>query len=107
MHAFTGCDKTSSVFRKSKVAFAKLYLKSPEVQKAAAVFSDSSSTTAQVQKTGETCIMRWYGAPAKEVSLNAYRYKFFLKSVATPEDSLIGFLEGPDGEDIGDEKDKN
>lgn len=34
--------------RKSKVAFAKLYLKSPEVQKAAAVFSDPSFTTAQV-----------------------------------------------------------
>lgn len=41
--------------RKSKVVFAKLYLKSPKVQKAAAVFSDPSSTTAQVQ--------RWYGAP--------------------------------------------
>jgi hypothetical protein len=96
LHAFTGCDTTSSAFRKSKLAFAKLYLKSPEVQKAAAVFSDPSSTTAQVQKAGETCILRWYGAPAKEVSLNAYRYKSFLKSVATikPDISCIPPTEG-------------
>ncbi|RVE46742.1 hypothetical protein evm_008605 [Chilo suppressalis] len=58
-------------------------IKSPEIQKAAAVFSHPFSTTAQVQKAGETCILRWYGAPAKEISLNAYRYKSFLKSVAT------------------------
>ncbi|RVE46062.1 hypothetical protein evm_009286 [Chilo suppressalis] len=48
-------------------------IKSPEIQKAAAVFSHPFSTTAQVQKAGETCILRWYGAPAKEISLNAYR----------------------------------
>ncbi|RVE45467.1 hypothetical protein evm_009902 [Chilo suppressalis] len=47
-------------------------IKSPEIQKAAAVFSHPFSTTAQVQKAGETCILRWYGAPAKEISLNAY-----------------------------------
>ncbi|CAG9820117.1 unnamed protein product [Phaedon cochleariae] len=82
LHAFTGYDTTSSAFRKSKVAFAKLYLKSREVHKAAAVFSDPSSTTAQVQKAGETCILRWYGAPAEEVTLNAFRYNSFLKSVA-------------------------
>lgn len=96
LHAFTGCDTTSSVFRKSKVAFAKLYLKSPEVQKAASVFSDPSSTITEVQKAGEICILRWYGAPAKEVSLNAYRYRSFLKSVATikPDISCLPPTEG-------------
>ncbi|CAG9822796.1 unnamed protein product [Phaedon cochleariae] len=54
VHAFTGYDTTASAFRKSKVAFAKLYLKSREVQKAAAVFSVPSSTTAQVQEAGDT-----------------------------------------------------
>lgn len=33
LHAFIGCDTTSSPFRKSKLFFLKLYEKSPEVQK--------------------------------------------------------------------------
>ena len=79
LHALTGCATTSSVFRKSKVAFAKLYLKSPEVQIASAVFLDPSSTTAQVQKAGETCIIRWYWAPAKELPLQCLQVQVFLK----------------------------
>lgn len=96
LHAFTGCDTTSSVFRKSKVAFAKLYLKSPDIKKAAAVFSDPSSTISQIQKAGETCMLRWYGAPAKEAFLNIFRYKSFLKSVANikPDISCLPPTEG-------------
>ena len=91
-----GCDTTSSAFRKSKIALAKLQLKSREVQKAAAVFSDPSSTINQVEEAGKTCVLRWYGAPAKETSLNTYRYKTFLKSVATikPDISCLPPSEG-------------
>ncbi|RVE54038.1 hypothetical protein evm_001441 [Chilo suppressalis] len=92
MEAFTGCDTASSVFRKSKVAFAKLYLKSPEIQKAAAVFSQPFSTTAQVQKAGETCILRWYGAPAK-------RFPSMPTGIEEQEDPLTVSLQGYDGED--------
>lgn len=56
LNAFTGCDTTSAAFRKSKLGFIKLYLKSPDVQGTAAVFSDPSSTKDDVEEAGEKCI---------------------------------------------------
>ncbi|KAJ8883212.1 hypothetical protein PR048_015052 [Dryococelus australis] len=46
LHAFIGCGTTSAAFRKSKV-----------------------------EKLGKKCLLRWYGATAKEISLNLYRYQ--------------------------------
>lgn len=65
LHAFTGCDTTSAAFRKSKLGFIKLYLKSPDVQGAAAVFSAPSSTKDDIEEAGKKCILRWYGPHLK------------------------------------------
>lgn len=83
LHAFTGCDSTSATFRRSKQGFIKLYQKHPEIRKAAEVFHNPSSLHAEVEKAGQLCMLKWYGAPAKESSLNTYRYHSFLKSVAS------------------------
>lgn len=82
LHAFTGCDTTSAAFRKSKIGFVKNYQKYPDIREAAAVFSDPTSSHDEVWQAGHKCILRWYGATAKEKSLNFYRYQSFVKSVA-------------------------
>lgn len=74
LHAFTGCDSTSAAFRKSKLALIKLYKKCPEIRRAAKVFHNCSSPHADVEEAGRSCMLKWYGAPAKERSLNDYRY---------------------------------
>uniref|UniRef100_A0A8D8WE27 Uncharacterized protein n=1 Tax=Cacopsylla melanoneura TaxID=428564 RepID=A0A8D8WE27_9HEMI len=96
VHAFTGCDTTSSAFKKSKVIFCRLYLKSPDLKEAAAVFSDPSASQEDVHKAGITCFLKWYGAPTKETSLNAYRYQTFVKSVTNvkPDISSLPPTEG-------------
>uniref|UniRef100_A0A8D8RSN3 Uncharacterized protein n=1 Tax=Cacopsylla melanoneura TaxID=428564 RepID=A0A8D8RSN3_9HEMI len=70
LHSLRG-DTTSSAFRKSKLIFCRLYLKSPDLKEAAAVFSDPSASQEDVHKAGITCFLKWYGAPTKETSLNA------------------------------------
>lgn len=96
LHAFTGCDTTSSPFRKSKLFFFKLYEKSPEVQNAAKVFSSPSSSQAEVEEAGKTCFLKWYGAPPGEKSLNLHRYHSFVKSVVSikPDISTLPPTEG-------------
>ncbi|KAL1446574.1 hypothetical protein WDU94_012208 [Cyamophila willieti] len=58
LHSFTGCDTTSSAFRK-KVIFCRLYLKSPEIQEAAAVFSNPHTSQEDVHKAGVICFLKW------------------------------------------------
>src|SRR5688572_11493360 len=68
LHAFTGCDTISAAFRKSKVGFIRLYQKHPDIRKAAEFFSSPFSSQAGVGEAGHKCILRLYGAPAKERS---------------------------------------
>ncbi|KAJ8880843.1 hypothetical protein PR048_017314 [Dryococelus australis] len=77
-----GCDQTSEAFRKSKVGFIKLYQKNHHIHKATEVFSQSTSTHTQALERGGKCLLRWYGATAKEISLNLYHYQVLVKSVA-------------------------
>lgn len=82
LHSFTGCDTTSATFRRSKVGFSKLYLKSEIIKEAAVIFYGPSSTYSEVEKAGKMCFLKWYGAPAKVTSLNQFRFQSFLRSVA-------------------------
>uniref|UniRef100_A0A8D8XT43 Uncharacterized protein n=1 Tax=Cacopsylla melanoneura TaxID=428564 RepID=A0A8D8XT43_9HEMI len=82
--------------RVRKIIFCRLYLMSPDLKEAAAVFSDPSASQEDVHKAGITCFLKWYGAPTKETSLNAYRYQTFVKSVTNvkPDISSLPPTEG-------------
>lgn len=82
LHSFTGCDTTSATLRRSKVGFSKLYLKSDIIKKAAVIFYNPSSTHSEVEEAGKMCFLKWYGAPARQTSLNKYRFQSFMRSVA-------------------------
>lgn len=82
LHSFTGCDTTSATFRRSKVGFSKLYLKSDIIKEAAVIFYKPTATHSEVEEAGKMCFLKWYGAPARLNSLNEYRYQSFVRSVA-------------------------
>lgn len=82
LHSFTGCDTTSASFRKSKLGFLKLYLKSEMIKKSAVTFYNPSSTKYEVEEARKMCFLKWYGTPARLTSLNKYRYQSFMRSVA-------------------------
>ncbi|KAG5893116.1 hypothetical protein JTB14_019319 [Gonioctena quinquepunctata] len=60
MHDFTSCGTTSAAFRRSRVNFAKLYKKDRSIEEATEVFTSPSSTP-EVERAGNNCILRWYG----------------------------------------------
>ncbi|KAG5884476.1 hypothetical protein JTB14_019014 [Gonioctena quinquepunctata] len=51
-HAFTGCDTTSVVFRRSKAKFAKSYKKDRTMKEAAEVFTSPLSIPSDVERAG-------------------------------------------------------
>ena len=48
LHAFSGCDSTSAIFRQGKMKFVKLLDKDAEVQKAVEVFKNRNATAEEV-----------------------------------------------------------
>lgn len=64
------------------MGFSKLYLKSQIIKEAAVTFYNPSSTHGEVEEAGKICFLKWYGAPARQTSLNQYRFQSFMRSVA-------------------------
>jgi len=78
IHAFSGCDTTSSVYRKGKHQIVKLFQKNQRLAAFANVFYDPSSTPEAVSTAGEKIMLAMYRSCDEEI--NQCRYNAFLKS---------------------------
>lgn len=81
IHAFTGCDTTSSLRGKGKsLPFAKLK-RDEALKNKVAIFNDKSSSPQKVAEAGEAFMCVIYGGKPSE-RINKLRYKLYLKTVA-------------------------
>ena len=80
VHAFTGCDTTSRIYRIGKGQLLKKVLEDPTVT----VFADSFmsvSTHSEVEEAGEEVFIALFGG-SKGEGLNHLRYKKFVQKAA-------------------------
>lgn len=79
LHAITGCDTTSALFRRGKTTVLKLFEKQDLVN-CAEVFKESTSTPQAVITNGIRFLLSVYGAPKKVTCLDKFRYVCFVKN---------------------------
>ena len=82
LHAMTGCDTTSALYRQGKKKAFKLLLKRPDLNTCVELFNNPSSSECSVTSAGEEFLLALYGAPRTTSSLNKHRYHCFMKAVA-------------------------
>ena len=80
LHAVTGCDTTSSFFRKGKTKIFKLFEKRPDLVECAEVFSKIDSSPDIIIASGIKFILAIYGASQNINSIDSYRYLSFVKN---------------------------
>jgi hypothetical protein len=83
LHAMTGCDTTSALYRQGKKKAFNLLQKMKELRRDVVnVFNDPTSSPDSVYSAGEHFLLALYGAPKSTTSLNDHRHKRFMKAVA-------------------------
>lgn len=93
LHAFSGGDTTSASYRKAKIKSVNLFRKHPaELQGIADVFNSPSSSHEAVAEAGNRMFLKLYGAPAKQTSLNLYRYHLFTQAVSNVKPDIAALL---------------
>lgn len=81
MHAFTGCDTTSSFFGHGKGKFVSLIEQHPHLKAQAATFLEPSVSQDLIEQAGEQLILALYGQ-MHSGSLDELRYELFIKSAS-------------------------
>lgn len=69
IHAFIGCDTTSSLYKQGKAKLIKLFMsdcKSLESQERSQLFNDPTTLKSLIQASGQNIIMTLYGAREKD-----------------------------------------
>lgn len=81
LHAFSGCDTTSSFFKYGKVKFVKTLCKHLDLPALVQLFKQPNANPDILANIAQRFIVALYGYTAKQgMSLNTYRYRCFLKS---------------------------
>lgn len=80
-HAVSGCDTTSSLFRKGKVKSLNLLKKEERLRKTVSVFNDRDATKEQIAVAGETFIIALYGKSANK-TLDEHRFYMYHQHTA-------------------------
>ena len=76
LHAFLGCDTTSSIFGIGKGLSIKAFNKSEQFQQCASIFCHESLSKEQVCEAGEKALITMYNGK-EEVALDEVRYNIF------------------------------
>ena len=83
LHAMTGCDTTSALYRQGKKKVFTLLQRNRELQhQVVKVFNDPKFSTDSVSSVGKKLLLGLYGASKTTASLNILRRKLFMKAVA-------------------------
>ena len=81
IHAISGCDIVSAVYRQGKHKAFNLVHKKHESD-VLKIFNNPASSHDEIQKAGETFLLKLYGAPNHCTSLDAYRYIAYKKAIS-------------------------
>eukprot|EP00794_Sanderia_malayensis_P004114 gene4114-4670_t len=73
LHAFLGCDTTSSIFGIGKGLSIKAFNKSEQFQQCASIFCDESSLKEQVCEAGEKALITMYNSSQPRLKLDQRR----------------------------------
>lgn len=96
LHAFSGCDTTSAIYRQGKMKFLKVLRNQPSLKTAIYCFKDPNATPESITKAGIQFLMALYGAKSDDTSLHTYRHQFFAQSITK---SLFNLASLPPTED--------
>lgn len=89
LHALSGCDSTSAIFRQGKMKFVKFLEKYSHLQQVANVFNNQHATPDEVSAAGQKFIAILYNAQYDEtITLNKLRYEIFAKSLVKNQFNL-------------------
>jgi len=81
IHAISGCDTVSAVYRQGKHNTFNLVHKKHEFDMFK-IFNSPDSSHDEIQKAGETFLLKLYGARNHWTSLYAYRYIAYKKGIS-------------------------
>ena len=81
IHAISGCDIVSAVYRQGTHKAFNLVHKKHESDMLK-IFSSPASTRDEIQKAGKTFLLKLYGAPNHCTSLDAYRYIEYKQAIS-------------------------
>lgn len=97
LHAFTGCDTTSSIFWYGKNKLWSAIQKYPELITTAEVFLQPASTHQEIADAGVKCLVALYGGDYTKYNLNSMRYNIFVKTAASAKVDLSRLPPTEDG----------
>lgn len=86
IHAISGCDTTSAIFRQGKKKVANLFKIKPNIGELVSIFKNSDADPIALLESGETFLCLLYGE--NETSLNHIRYNNFVKSITKSKFNL-------------------
>ena len=81
LHAFGGCDTTSSTHDKGKSSVVKIIRKNESLQEKARTFMKSNATTEEIQRAGVDIFVALYGGKVSD-TLPLLRHRLYLKMAA-------------------------
>lgn len=81
IHAISGCDTTSAIYRKGKVQALQILSKNPQLQTEIEIFLNQDSTRDKICEAGEKFILQMYGV-TKQNTLDESRYYLYNKATA-------------------------
>lgn len=82
LHAVTGCDTTSSLFKKGKKQAFRLLQSNEELREKVVVFNDKDASHEDIAQAGEYFLTTLYNGRVSSDKLNETRYKCYKKIVA-------------------------
>lgn len=80
LHAFSGCDTTSSLFNQGKMKFCSLVEKNTQLNAIIGVYNDEAEKPEETEDAGARFLVTLYGGDMEKESLEEIRYKRFAKS---------------------------
>ncbi|KAI4476357.1 hypothetical protein M0804_013672 [Polistes exclamans] len=91
LHAITGCDTSSAMYRKGKTSVFKLFEKN-DLTNCAKVFTKINSTPQTINTEGIRFLLAVYRAPKKITCINKYRYLTFVKNTRNKKQIQLSCL---------------
>lgn len=95
LHAFSGCDTTSALYRQGKKKFVKLMVQNPELLEVAEVFMSKDAHPDSLLDAGQKFLVALYGGKSGE-TLNVLRFQLFAKSLLKTNFNLASLPPTPE-----------
>ena len=81
LHAITGCDTTSYLYKQSKDQWLKKLMDSKQLRDTVSVYNNPGSSLDQLSAAGEIFLLHLYGFP-KAGTLDKARYAMYKRTIA-------------------------